>query len=121
MGLNVLTIQSILALFVWIFALWLGRSGHYQVFIAIAGVEFAIYVALGSYLIGRDSGVYYILFCAGVGFLVAYKQPQSRAFWAAILSIEYILIYCTMDAYAVRSGSQYRQNPRVRGADLSLV
>ncbi len=97
MGLDVLIIQSIIALFVWIFAMWLGRNGHFQVSIAIAGIEFAIYAALGTYLIGWNSGVHYILFCAAVGILVSYKQPQPKAVWAALLSIEYILLYFTAD------------------------
>ena len=97
MGLDVLIIQSIIALFVWAFAMWLGRSGHFQVSIAIAGIEFAIYAALGTYLIGWNSGVHYILFCAAVGILVSYKQPQPKAIWAALLSIEYILLYFTAD------------------------
>jgi len=97
MGLDVLIIQSIIALFVWAFAMWLGRNGHSQVSIAIAGIEFAIYAALGTYLIGWNSGVHYILFGAAVGILVSYKQTQLKAFWAGILSIEYILLYFTAE------------------------
>ncbi|MBN1450481.1 MAG: hypothetical protein JW963_05645 [Anaerolineales bacterium] len=50
-----LIIQSIIALFVWAFAMWLGRNGHFQVSIVMAGIEFAIYTALGTYLIGTTS------------------------------------------------------------------
>jgi class 3 adenylate cyclase len=97
MELDVLIIQSIIALFVWAFAMWLGRNGQFQVSIVMAGIEFVIYAALGTYLIGWDSGVHYLLFCAAVGILVSYKQTQLKAFWAAILSIEYILLYFTAE------------------------
>ena len=97
MGLDVLIIQSIIALFIWAFAMWLGRNGHFQVSIVMAGIEFVIYAALGTYLIGWDSGVHYLLFCAAVGILVSYKQTQLKAFWAVILSIEYILLYFTAE------------------------
>ena len=97
MRLDVLIIQSIIALFVWAFALWLGRNEYFQISIIMAGIEFAIYAALGTYLIGWDSGIHYLLFCAAVGILVSYKQPQPKIFWAIILSIEYILLYFTAD------------------------
>ncbi|MBN2005987.1 MAG: adenylate/guanylate cyclase domain-containing protein [Anaerolineae bacterium] len=97
MGLDLLTIHSIIALFMWAVAVWLGRRRLSQVSISIAGVELVIYVALGTHYIGWDSGVHYLLFCAGVAFFVSYNQPIFKLFWAAAFSIEYILLYFVSD------------------------
>ena len=96
MGLNVLTVHSIIALFVWSFFIWLGRKGYIQFALVLVAVEFLIYVALGTYYIGWDSGVHYILFCAAMGILIVEKS-RSKALWVAIFFIEYIFLYFTAE------------------------
>jgi len=97
MGVNILAIHSILALFVWSFMIWLGRNGQFLLSITLVGVEFVVYAALSTYLIGWTFGTHYILFGAAIGILVSYKQIYAKALWVTILSVEYIFLYFTAE------------------------